>query len=178
MNRRITKSQEAIKKAVIELMSEKNFDDITIQEIADKANVNRGTIYLHYMDKYDLLDKLIEEHLNELREICELASETDTIDQNVSWFEYFERHYLFFSAMLASKGAPFFRSRFLEFVIEDIKKEWNITEGKNCGLSEDIILQFFGAAYVGLVEWWFKNEMPYPPHVMEEQVEILLERNL
>ncbi|WP_158268310.1 hypothetical protein [Paenisporosarcina sp. OV554] len=46
--------------------------------------------------------------------------------------------------MLASKGAPFFRSRFLEFVIEDIKKEWNITEGKNRGLSEDIILEFFG----------------------------------
>ncbi|MGG4043015.1 TetR/AcrR family transcriptional regulator, partial [Bacillus smithii] len=42
VNRRITKSQEAIKKAVIELMSEKNFDDITIQEIADRANVNRG----------------------------------------------------------------------------------------------------------------------------------------
>jgi hypothetical protein len=30
-----------------------------------------------------------------------------------------------------------------------------------------------GAAYVGIVEWWLKNGMPYPPHVMEDQVGIL-----
>ncbi|WP_046181199.1 TetR/AcrR family transcriptional regulator [Domibacillus tundrae] len=181
VDRRIIKSQEAIKKAVIELMSNKNFDDITIQDIADRANVNRGTIYLHYQDKYDLLDKLIEEHINELREICERETETDSINSSVTWFDYFESHYLFFSSMLASKGAPFFRSRFLEFVIEDIKNVengWNITEGKNRGLSADVILQFFGTAYVGAVEWWFKNEMPCPPHVMEEQIGILFERNL
>jgi AraC-like DNA-binding protein len=67
VDRRILRSQDAIKKAVIELMSEKNFDQITLQEISDRANVSRRTIYLHYMDKFDLLDKLIEEHINELR---------------------------------------------------------------------------------------------------------------
>lgn len=60
VDRRILKTQESLKKAVIELMTEKKFDDITIQNIADRANVNRGTIYLHYQDKYDLLDKLTE----------------------------------------------------------------------------------------------------------------------
>jgi AcrR family transcriptional regulator len=180
-DRRITKSQEAIKKAVIELMSEKKYDDITIQDISDRANLNRGTIYSHYLDKYDLLDKLIEEHINELRDICERKTETDPIEGSPTWFEYFEIHYLFFSSMLASKGAPFFRSRFFEFVIEDIKNVkngWNITEGKNSGLSEDIMLHFFGTAYVGAVEWWFKNGMPYPPHIMDEQIGILFERNL
>ncbi|MNC17857.1 Bacterial regulatory protein, tetR family [compost metagenome] len=49
VDRRIGKTQEAIKNAVIELMSEKNFDDITIQDISDRANVSRGTIYLHYL---------------------------------------------------------------------------------------------------------------------------------
>lgn len=74
VDRRIIKSQEAIKKAFIELMTERNFDQITIQEISDRANVSRRTIYLHYMDKFDLLDKLIEEHIYELRELCELAA--------------------------------------------------------------------------------------------------------
>lgn len=59
VDRRVVKSQEAIKKAILELIAEKNFDDITIRDIADKANVNRGTIYLHYMDKFDLLEKII-----------------------------------------------------------------------------------------------------------------------
>jgi len=140
VNRRITKSQEAIKKAVIELMSEKNFDDITIQEIADRANVNRGTIYLHYLDKYDLLDKLIEEHINKLREICESASEMDFIESTIICFEFFESNYLFFSTMLAGKGASYFRSQFLKFLIEEFKNEVDITKGKNYCLSEDVHL--------------------------------------
>nr|WP_263323540.1 TetR/AcrR family transcriptional regulator [Neobacillus sp. Marseille-Q6967] len=178
VDRRILKSQEAIKKAVIELMSEKNFDDITIQDISDQANVSRGTIYLHYLDKYDLLDKLIAEHIHRLREICESASELDYTDANLPWFEYLERNYLFFSTMLASKGAPSFRSQFLEFLIEEFKDEVNTTEGKNQGLNEPVILQFIVTSYVGIVEWWITNGMPYPPHVMSEQVGILLERNL
>ncbi|WP_326938542.1 TetR-like C-terminal domain-containing protein [Bacillus atrophaeus] len=74
-----------------------------------------------------------------------------------------------------TKEAPFFLRRFLEFVIENIKNECNITtEGK----LKVLFFSFFEAAYVQVVEWWFKNEMPYPPHVMEVQIEILLEGNL
>jgi AcrR family transcriptional regulator len=178
VDRRIAKSQIAIKNAVIELMSEKSFDDITIQDIADRADVNRGTIYLHYMDKYDLLDKMIEEHIENLRELCQSASEMTFQEGNYVWFEYFERNYLFFSTMLASKGAPYFRSRFLDLVIEEYKDEVNVTEGKNNGLNDVVILQFFGSAIVGAVEWWFKNGMPLPARVMAEQTGALLDRNL
>lgn len=181
VDRRILKSQEAIKNAVIVLMSEKKYDDITIQDISDKANVSRRTVYLHYMDKYDLLDKLIEEHIDALRDICELENEMDSKKGSVTWFDYFESNYLFFSSMLASKGAPFFRKRFLEFVIEDIKdvkNGWNLTEGQNKGLSEEFVLQFFGTAYVGTMEWWLANKMPYPAQVMEDQIGLLFDRNL
>lgn len=181
VDRRIVKSQEAIKKAFIELMTEKNVDQISIQEISDRANVSRRTIYLHYMDKFDLLDKLIEEHIYELRELCELsANNTDYNDAILLWFKYFENHYLFFSTMLASKGGPFFRSRFLEFVLQELKNEENITEGRSQELSdsEDVIIQFYGAAIVGIVEWWFKNEKPHPPHFMAQRVGTLLEKYL
>jgi AcrR family transcriptional regulator len=178
VDRRILKSQEAIKKAFTELMSEKAFDGITIQDISDRANVNRGTIYLHYLDKFDLLDKLIEEHIDKLRELCHSASEMTFKEGFFIWFEYFESNYLFFSTMLASKGAPYFRNRFLEFVAEEFKVEVDTTKGKNQGLSEDVVLQFFGAAVVGAVEWWFKNGMPLPTHVIAEQMGILLDRNL
>ena len=108
VDRRVLKTQESLKKAVIALMTEKNFDDITIQDIADRANINRGTIYLHYQDKYDLLDKLIETHIKELgkwghghvRWACSMVLDP--------YFEYFEKNYLFFSTMLARKGALIF----------------------------------------------------------------------
>ncbi|TDL75275.1 TetR family transcriptional regulator [Rhodococcus qingshengii] len=178
VDRRVQKSQEAIKNAFIELMSEKSFDHITIQDISDRANVGRRTIYDHYMDKYDLLEKLIEEHINELRKLCESASELDFVEGNLIWFEYFERNYSFFSTMLASKGAPAFRNHFLEFVIEELEGEVYVTQGINQGLSKDLILKFFGAAIVETVIAWITNGLSEPSKVVAEQIGILLDRNL
>ncbi|MCU4989832.1 TetR/AcrR family transcriptional regulator [Bacillus cereus] len=180
VDRRITKSKEAIKKAVIELMSDKNFDDITIQDIADRANVNRGTIYLHYSDKFDLLDKIIEEHINELRVMCESAAEMDLdfVESNVGWFEYFESNYSFFSTLLASSKASSFRSRFQELLIEEMKNDIDTTKLINRELNEEVILQFIVTSFVGIVEWWITKGMPYPPHVIAVQLGILIDRNL
>ncbi|WP_340372143.1 TetR/AcrR family transcriptional regulator [Peribacillus sp. FSL E2-0218] len=177
VDRRITKSQEAIKKAIIELMSEKNFDDITIQDIADKANVNRGTIYLHYMDKFDLLDKIIDEHINELRRMCESAVEMDLdfVDSNVEWFKYFESNYSFFSTLFASSKASYFRSRFLELLIEEIKNDIDMSKELNPEVNEEVLLQFIVTAFVGMVEWWITKEMPCPPRVIAVQLGILID---
>ncbi|MGI8387627.1 TetR/AcrR family transcriptional regulator [Robertmurraya sp. P23] len=176
LDRRITKSQVAIKNALIELMSEKSFDNITIQDISDRADVNRGTIYLHYSDKFDLLDKIMEEHINNMSNYCDEAAEIDFIESTVHCMEYFESNYLFFSTMLASEGAPYFRSRFLQFNIEEFKKDVDVTKGKNAGQNEEVLVQFVANAYVGLVEWWLKNGMPYPPRAMAKHVGDLLER--
>lgn len=179
VDRRILKTQESMKKAVLELMTEKNFDDITIQDIADRANINRGTIYLHYQDKYDLLDKLIESHLNELGEMEEWACEMDWSDALVPYFEYFRKNYLFFSTMLATKGAPSsFRTRLLASFMKGFKGEIDRESGRNADLTDDVMLQYAGTAYVGVIEWWIKNGMPHPPEAMAKQVGVLLERTL
>ncbi|CEG24885.1 TetR-like C-terminal domain-containing protein [Peribacillus simplex] len=178
VDRRIVRTQEAIKKAFLELMSEKNFDSMTIQDISDRANINRATVYLHYLDKFDLLDKIIEEHINNMVYLCESEAEMDWIESTVHCMEYLERNYLFFSTMLASEGAPYFRSRFVQHNIEEFKKDVDITEGKNFGQSEDVVVEFVVNAYVGVVEWWLNNGMPYPPEEMAEKVGDLLERIL
>ncbi|EME7221462.1 TetR/AcrR family transcriptional regulator [Enterococcus faecium] len=169
VDRRILKSQEAIKKAVLELMTEKSFDRITIQDIANRANVSRRTIYLHYTDKYDLLDQLVKVHMNELRSICESAVDLSLKEANLLWFEYFEKNYLFFSTMLASDGATFFRSQFLEFVVQEVKKH-HISDGENQTLDQEVFIQFFGSASVGLVEWWIKNGIPLSPRDITQQL--------
>lgn len=178
VDRRILKSQEAIKTAVTELMAEKRFDSITIQDIADRANVNRGTVYLHYSDKFNLLDKLMEEHIDTLRNVCETQGDMEWKPATAVFFEYFERNYLFFSTMLASQGSHSFRARFLEFLIEEFKLEVDTTVGKNRGFKQDIVVHFIGTAYVGVLEWWLSNGMPYSPQVIAEQLGGLLERNI
>lgn len=178
VDRRVQKSQEAIKNAFIGLMSEKGFDHITIQDISDRANVGRRTVYDHYEDKFDLLDKLIGEHIGELKKLCESGSELSFTEGNLIWFEYFERNSSFFSTMLGSKGALAFRNHFLTFVIEELERDVDVTTGKNQGLSKELILKFFGAAIVEIVEAWFTNGLSEPTQVVAEQVGILLDRNL
>ncbi|QLC90756.1 TetR/AcrR family transcriptional regulator [Priestia megaterium] len=176
VDRRVARTQEAIKKACLELMSEKDFDSITIQDISDRANINRATVYHHYMDKFDLLDKIIEEHISNMAKLCELEAEMDWIEATVLCMEYLESNYLFFSTMLLSEGAQYFRSRFVQHNIEEFKKDVDITKGKNLGQNEDIVAEFVANAYVGVVEWWLKNGMPYPPKEMAEKVGDLLDR--
>jgi AcrR family transcriptional regulator len=178
MDRRILKSKEAIKTAFIELLSEKRFNEITIQDISDRANVGRRTIYHHYLDKFDLQDKLIEEHLYELRKLCESTSDLNFIGANLIMFEYFRLHFSFFSTMLASTGASTFRCRLLKFLIEQLKNNVDITQGINKGLNKEVILNFFGSAIVGIMESYIRNGTPESPKLVAEQVGILLERNL
>ncbi|MDO7907501.1 TetR/AcrR family transcriptional regulator [Paenibacillus sp. JX-17] len=176
MDRRAQRSQTAIKKAFIELMAERNFDQMTIQDISDRANVGRRTVYDHYMDKFDILNKLIEEHIHELKILCRDADDLSFAEGNLIWFEYFEKHDSFFSTILASKGASVFRSRFLEFVMEELEGEVK-EEGINHGLSKDLIVKFFGAAIVEIVIAWINQGLSEPSEIVAEQVGILLDRN-
>lgn len=56
-DRRTKRTQKMIRDNFIELMSQKPINEITIQELADRCDINRRTFYLHYNDIYDLLGK-------------------------------------------------------------------------------------------------------------------------
>lgn len=161
---------------------EKDFDQITIQDISDRADVSRRTIYLHYMDKFDLLDKLMEEYIDEMRALCEATDDdADYKDSGLIWFEYFESHDLFFSALLKSKGSLFFHHRFLEFFLQELRQQDNDApngSSRKLAEGEDVDIQFLGAAIVGVVEWWFMKDKPYPPSFMARRLGALLELNL
>jgi len=60
-DRRISRTRQALRQAFMDLVREKGFAAVSIQDVAERANVNRGTFYIHYSDKYELLDTIIRE---------------------------------------------------------------------------------------------------------------------
>jgi len=56
-DRRIRKTKAQIKNALTRLLMQKDLKDISVSEIADMADINRGTFYLHYRDVYDLFER-------------------------------------------------------------------------------------------------------------------------
>ncbi len=58
-DRRVQRTQQVLQQAFTELMLEKGFTATSIQDITARANVNRGTFYLHFADKYELLNSVM-----------------------------------------------------------------------------------------------------------------------
>jgi AcrR family transcriptional regulator len=179
MDRRIQKTRNAINEAFIGLMAEKNFEQITINEIADRADVHRGTIYLHYVDKHDLLEQCIEMHLNQLfQNQCPPGGDTDNFsskDAMLHMFEYLEQHAFFYSTILTNKGIPAFRKRLLDMAKNSLKAQINMSD-TNQNIQNEVLVQFLASAGVGVIEWWITNSMPYPAKDMVEEFWQLLER--
>ncbi|MGF9910685.1 TetR/AcrR family transcriptional regulator [Brevibacillus porteri] len=178
MTRRIQKSRQAIMDAFMRLMSEKEFESITINQIAVEANVNRGTVYLHFDDKYDLREQCIAAQINQLLRHCmsgdnlvHLPSKTALLHS----FEYSEQHASFYSIMLKSKGSTVFRNQ-METMFRENLSEYLDSINLDKEMNRDITVQFLTSATVGILEWWIIRSMPYTPSVMVEQFWNLLNR--
>ena len=64
--KRKTTTKSDLKAALTRLLREKDFEAISVSDITKEAGVNRGTFYLHYVDKFDMMDKLIDEILQNI----------------------------------------------------------------------------------------------------------------
>ena len=65
-DRRVVRTKQQIRRALIELLAEKGESSIAVRELAQRANINRGTFYIHYKDIHDLVSQLMEEAIEKL----------------------------------------------------------------------------------------------------------------
>ena len=79
------RTNQLIQESCMQILKEKSFESITVGDITKKAEINRGTFYLHYKDKFDLLDK-IEQQLFE-----DLGNRIDELQTNYSATDTFEK---------------------------------------------------------------------------------------
>ncbi|MDG0810346.1 TetR/AcrR family transcriptional regulator [Cohnella rhizosphaerae] len=178
VDRRTIKTREAIYQALIELMSEKDFDTITVNDISNRANIHRGTVYLHYSDKYDLLDRAIKDHLSNMLKFCVLSrlpdEELDFDQSLLSMFLYFEEHFSFYFTVITNKGISCFKEQFIQIIKNGIMERLKVSRNYEEG-NKEVAVQFMLSAYVGVVEWWIKNKMPLSPQNVAEQLWDMLE---
>ena len=70
VDRRVKKTKRQLRQALMHLMTEKPFRSISVRELADRADINRGTFYIHYKDVGDLLQQLEDEMAERLITVC------------------------------------------------------------------------------------------------------------
>ena len=69
VDRRVRKTKARLTEVLLTLMKEKEVKDISVKELSDLADINRGTFYLHYRDVYDMLDSVEDELFCQFSEI-------------------------------------------------------------------------------------------------------------
>ena len=70
-DRRVRRTRALLLKGLIGLMKEKDIKDISVKELSDLADINRGTFYLHYNDIFDMVEKLEDELFVEFNAILD-----------------------------------------------------------------------------------------------------------
>ncbi|MFN8454987.1 MAG: TetR/AcrR family transcriptional regulator [Anaerolineae bacterium] len=167
---RVRRTRKLLTQALTELTIEKGFAAITVQDLADRAMINRATFYRHYLDKYDLLEKYMNEiyELTAAQEKLASAQMPETDDPPVGMvrmFEQVQQHADFYRVMLSAKGDPTFAQRIQQYsemrLQSLVPSEGVKMKPKSPPLG--LCLSYLSHAGVGVIAWWLNEGQAYSP---------------
>jgi AcrR family transcriptional regulator len=172
-DRRIVKSEKAIQSAFLAMLLDVGFDAITVKNLTEKADISRKTFYLHYLDKYDLLNGIVDEMIRDLTDLCEKKKDMGFVDGTVLWFYYFEEHKPFFTALFSTESTISFRHRLLDFIMEQLN---NKLEGVSEHRDTEVLCKFMAMAVLGVIESYVLDQFHVGIEEIAMQVGELLEQ--
>jgi len=133
LDRRVQKTRKLLQDALIELVSEKGYESVSIREILDRANVGRSTFYAHFQDKDELLhsildrlDGLFAQHKRQILAAAENVMNSSGADVTLglsptySLFQFVGQNYRFFKAMLGNRGYGIFAKPVYDYLFAHV----------------------------------------------------------
>ena len=177
MDRRQKKSREAIFNAFTSLLSEKNYNQISVQEIIDTADVGRTTFYAHFETKDYLLKDLCEELFGHIIDKAmglphghyhySCGNATDSVFLHLlRHLQENDRHML---ELLSSQNNDlflrYFKSNLKKLIISQYAQKGLL---KNSKLPEDYLVNHITSSFVETVSWWLSHDMKESPEQITE----------
>jgi len=190
LDRRVQKTRKLLQDALIELVSEKSYESVSIREILERANVGRSTFYAHFQDKDQLLHSILD-RLNELFEQHEklfldakknfgnadIMNLTHEFSPTLSLFQFVGQNHRFFKAMLGNRGYGIFAKPVYDYVfahvhglftkpvhndvVANYHESFKIRSNQEYGSHEsEIAAHYFVSALMGILVWWVEKDMP------------------
>lgn len=174
LDRRQAKTKQALRSALIELIEEKGLDGLTVTDITNRADVNRGTFYLHYRDAPDMLQQVKEEvfdsvikllHQIDIIELMGYAEKDEAYPKSIVIFEEFQRNKDFFKVMFGPKGDPSYGLRIMEVMREHFASRLAFWQPKdeNMLVPREFLIAYITSANLGIVTHWITTGMRQSP---------------
>lgn len=155
--KRQTLTKTYIKEALTLLLNEERFEDISVSKISKKSGINRGTFYLRYLDKFDLMDQLKEETIGGLKVIL---IDGDKEPQQIirEALEYIQSDFAFLYAVSQSSYANFSETM-KEFVL--VLVDWAPNGKKRVtqmyDIPQDYALGILAASIESIISQWLQG---------------------
>lgn len=175
-DRRSNRTRKLLGDALVELMLEKRFEAITVQDILDRANVGRSTFYAHYTDKEQLLLSEIEHVIHELQGFtAESGGNNHGLLPSLELFRHVKEQRRLMQALVWGRGALFtqdFQAQASRIIEANIRSMIANEIAPIVPLA--VVANFIASTFLMLLRWWFDEDMKQTPEQMDAMFQHLV----
>ena len=159
---RIRRTKRAIRDAFFVLVAEKGFDAVTVKDITDHAMISRNTFYLHYEDKFDLLNKISNElmrkvYLRVSKDLLKIKNLDFTIDCTamllISIQRVIDEDRELYRLLLTDPGTVVFSEK----IEKTIRTALDLIKGDIEGIS-DLSIEYIITGMKGVIRYWVTHD--------------------
>lgn len=164
------KTEKQIEDSLLQLMKEQTFETISIRQLIDLAEMNRSTFYRHYLDKYDLLEKIEDRLLDDLQAYYQEALESaclfklekdfkveDYIYEKQNLFHFFEPYLEDLVTLLGPNGSSTSSQRLQEALREIFWQSISLADPHLEEVEVDLLLNHQAASFMGTLTYWLAH---------------------
>ena len=186
IDRRIQRTRLALRSALLELIKEKGFDSVSVEEITERANLGRATFYLHYKDKEDLLlDEFREIASNRVQILSEIPvsiwkSNQDSLELSdgrasvmplLMVFEHAAQNAELYRILLKGDSSQRIAGQIRQIIADSINAIINTKIQSDpppapLEVPVDLLAAYFSGALMGSLNWWLEQETSPTPEEM------------
>lgn len=172
IDRRVSRTRRQLRDALMDLILEKGYNSVTIEDITQRADLGRTTFYLHYHDKEELLLNSLEAIAEELQQQVKQMSNPELDKGKLLYnpiaivFRHIDENRNLYRIIVkgeASKVAlhihDIMQKGFRNFLNQRLKEFMH----PQPQASLDLVAGYFASAMVGFMIWWLEKELPYTP---------------
>ena len=167
VDRRIQRTRNTLHQALMALVLEGKYDDITVQQILDRANVGRSTFYTHFQDK----DELVMWGTEHLRETLTAAQQsavprTDIVRFSRAMFEHAHDYRKVYRALVTSSVWPHVRQRVQNILADLIRRE--LKRPPKSKLPPELFVHYLASTVMTVMTWWIDRNNPLTPAEIDQ----------
>lgn len=169
MDRRQKKTREAIFRAFTELLKQKAYAKISVQEIIDLADIGRTTFYAHFETKDELLRSLCSEIFEHVfsedlskEKTHDFSDRCDTRAKITHILYHLQEHMAYLPGILSGEGGEIFMGFFKEYLRELFSRSGESAGGT---VPRDYILNHMICDFTETVKWWSRNKNYTPEEI-------------